>query len=238
MPHDPPKLLVVLPVFNEEASITSVIHPWFEALQSEVGDFVILAIDDGSVDKTPQLLARLRDELGPRLECRSRPNRGHGQTCIEGYREAIERGIPFVFQIDSDGQCDPAFFSSFWKLRQNHDVIYGMRKRKDGYRRMIASTILKWALRAGFGVRCPDANVPYRLMNVETCRAAIERIPCDFTLANIALAVELARQPSIREGRIPIIFRPRHGGEPSVPLSKFALRAMELFRQLRTMEKT
>jgi len=237
MSQDPPKLLVVLPVFNEEASITSVVYPWFEILESEVGDFVMLAIDDGSVDETPQLLARLSDELGPRFEFRSRPNRGHGQSCIEGYREAITREIPHVFQIDSDGQCDPAYFPDFWRLRNEFDVIYGIRDRKDGVRRVIASTILRCSLRLGFGVDCADANVPYRLMNARACQDAIMEIPHDFMLANIALAVGLKRRPAIREGGVPIVFQPRFGGEPSVPFSKFALRAVELFGQLRTMEK-
>jgi len=237
MHSEHPQLLVVLPVYNEEASIRAVVRPWFEILEKEVGDFLMLAIDDGSTDHTPHLLAGLAEEFGPRFEFRSRPNLGHGQTCMEGYREAVTRGIPHVFQIDSDGQCDPVFFPEFWKRRDQYDVIYGDRKRKDGVRRVVVSAILRQSLRFGFGVDCEDPNVPYRLMNTAACREVIAKIPPHFHLANIALAVELKRRPGIRHGMVPIVFRQRIGGEPSVPFSKFAVRALELFRQLRGMRK-
>ena len=57
----------------------------------------------------------LREQLGPRLEILDRENRGHGQSCLQGYRIARERGVPWVFQIDSDGQCDPRFFEGLWQ---------------------------------------------------------------------------------------------------------------------------
>jgi len=236
MPPPPPQLLVVLPVFNEEESIRAVVRPWFEALEKVVEDFVMLVIDDGSTDRTPHLLDALCAELGPRFEWRSRENRGHGQTCLEGYREAIAREIPSILQIDSDGQCDSAYFVEFWKLRDEYDVIYGRRTRQDGVRRVIASAILRLSLLLGFRVNCIDANVPYRLMDTRACRAAIDEIPPEFHLVNIALAVGLRRRKEIRQGVVPIIFRERIGGEPSVPFSKFAVRAFELFRQLRGAE--
>jgi dolichol-phosphate mannosyltransferase len=104
MMSDPsPQLLVVLPVFNEEASVRKVVEEWFAELDRVVGGFTLLAIDDGSTDGTLDCLKDLRAEFGARMEYVSRENRGHGQSCLEGYRVAIERGIPFVHQIDSAG---------------------------------------------------------------------------------------------------------------------------------------
>lgn len=123
-------------------------------------------------------------------------------------------------------------------MRHNFDVIYGRRDRQDGFRRVLASAILRLSLRVGFRTRCVDANVPYRLMRTEACRQVIEKIPDDFNLANVAVAVGLRRRRDIREGVVPIEFRERIGGEPSVPFWKFALRALELFRQLREMNRT
>lgn len=91
-----PQLLVVLPVYNEQAAIEAVVSQWFGMLDQQVDDFVMLVIDDGSEDSTMDLLERLCDDLGPRLEVRSRPNRGHGQTCVEGYREAVLRCVPYL----------------------------------------------------------------------------------------------------------------------------------------------
>lgn len=228
-----PDLLVVMPVFNEQASVESVIREWFATLQSVSPDFQLLVIDDGSTDYTARILGDLRNEFGERLEWMSRPNRGHGQTCLEGYLHALELGIPFILQIDSDGQSDPRHFGEFWERRHQFDVIYGKRMRGDGLQRVVASSILRIALKWLAKVDCVDANVPYRLMNTDACAESIRRVPENLSLANVGLSVILKKNPSIRHGEVSIHFPPRRGGEPSVPLSKFAAKAIELFTQLR-----
>lgn len=199
-----PELLVVMPAYNEQAAITQVVESWFAALDAVVENFVLRVIDDGSKDATRGILEDLQTKLGHRLEIHSRPNRGHGQTCLEGYRDAIGREIPFIFQIDSDGQCDPAYLSAFWDLRHHNDVIYGRRSREDGLVRFIASFTLRSLVRWIEGVPCVDPNVPYRLMRTAACAPAIQSIPATFDLANIALSVQLARQSGLREATVPI----------------------------------
>ena len=222
-----------MPVFNEQAALLSVAREWFAALQSAVGDFILLAINDGSTDGTLAVLDSLRMELGAKFEIVSRSNRGHGQSCIEGYEIALARGIPFILQIDSDGQSEPRHFQDFWNLKDQYGVIYGKRTRQDGVRRIVASGVLRVLLRLLVGVDCVDANVPYRLMNAAACETAIRAIPSDLCLANIALAVALRMDPSIRHGLVPITFPARRGGEPSVPFLKFAAKGVELFAQLK-----
>jgi glycosyltransferase involved in cell wall biosynthesis len=224
-----------MPAYNEEAAITPVVESWFAALDAVVGNFVLRVIDDGSKDRTRRILENLQPKFGHRLEIHSRPNRGHGQTCLEGYRESIERDIPFILQIDSDGQCDPVYLAAFWALRHDHDVIYGRRSREDGLVRFVASFTLRHLVRLLEGVKCVDPNVPYRLMRTAACAPAIASIPPTFDLANIALSVQLARQPGLREATVPIRFRERLGGEPSVPPQRFAGKAVELFRQLKAL---
>ncbi len=224
-----------MPVYNEQASVKKVVTEWFNEIGNWTEHFHFLIINDGSKDDTQSILERLRDKLGPQLEIIHRSNRGHGQSCLEGYRLAMERGIPYVFQLDSDGQCDPQYFFRFWRERERNDVIYGIRKRDDGFRRIVASFILRALLLLFCRVNCVDANVPYRLMRTSTCGPVISRISADFFLCNVALAVLLRRSPNIRHGKVRIRFRERYGGEPSVPLSKFATRASELIKQLRTI---
>jgi dolichol-phosphate mannosyltransferase len=231
-----PELMVVMPVYNERASVRKVVMEWFQEIETWTEHFVFLAIDDGSTDGTLKLLERLREQLGPRLEIVSRPNRGHGQSCLEGYRVAVERGVPHVLQIDSDGQCDPQYFFRLWRMREKHPVVYGVRvRRDDGLARYVASWVLRATLLVFGGVWCIDANVPYRLMLTSALRDKLGRIPPTFHLANVALAVLLRRDRSLAEGRVPIRFRARYGGEPSVKMSAFSNRAGELIRQLREL---
>ena len=231
-----PDLLVVMPVYNEQASVRKVAIEFFEEIENWTEKFVFLALDDGSTDNTPAVLERLRAQFGPRFEILRHANRGHGQTCLTGYRAAAARGITHVLQIDSDGQCDPQYFFRFWRLRDKADVIYGVRtKRDDGFRRVIASMVLRVFLTLGFRTLCLDANVPYRLMKTEKILPLVEKIGPEFNLANIGLAVALKRTPGIVHAHVPIHFRERYGGEPSVKLSLFGRKAMELYRNIRQM---
>jgi glycosyltransferase involved in cell wall biosynthesis len=228
--------MVVMPVYNEQASVRKVVLEFFQEIENWTESFVFLALDDGSNDDTPGVLARLRDQLGERFEVVRHSNQGHGQTCLAGYRLAAERRIPFILQIDSDGQCDPQYFFRFWRLRERLDVVYGLRaKRDDGLRRLFATMVLRAFLLFGFRAACWDANVPYRLMRTEVIRPFLDRIPRGFNLANIGLAVLLKRQSAIRHGYVPIHFRERYGGEPVVKLSLFGRKALELYRDIRSM---
>ena len=231
-----PELMLVMPVYNEQECIRKVVSEWFDEIEKWTENFVILVIDDGSTDNTLTLLQRLQSQLGSRLEVISRENRGHGQSCIQGYKLACERTIPFVMQIDSDGQCDTSYFHKLWRKRNTFPVIYGDRvKRDDGWRRVLASWILRFTVFFSTGAWCTDPNVPYRLMQTVHLSPVIESIPNDIFLANVALAVLLRKVPDLRHERIPIRFRERYAGEPSVRLNQFGNRAVELVRQLRNM---
>jgi len=237
-PIKPCELMVVIPVYNEQASIRKVMREWFEEISNWTSNFVFVVIDDGSTDDSPSVLHELQQQFGNKLEIILRSNRGHGQTCLQGYRLACERQVPFVLQLDSDGQCDPQYFFRFWRLRDKHDVIYGRRTRRDdGIRRIVASLVLKLVLLVETQVWCVDANVPYRLMRTAILPSLLPRIPESFFLTNVALAVLLRKTPGIRQAAIPIRFRERYGGEPSVRLSKFGNKASELIRQLKDLLK-
>jgi dolichol-phosphate mannosyltransferase len=231
-----PEIMLIMPVYNEQASVRKVVHEWFQEIENWTENFVFLAINDGSTDDTQIVLQRLQEQLGERLEIFNQSNKGHGQTCLAGYRQACERQIPYVFQIDSDGQCDPQYFFRFWRQREKFDVIYGKRiARDDGWRRVVASYILRATLILTAKANCVDANVPYRLMRTDHLQQLLDRIPNNFFLANVALAVLLRKDRSWRHGYVPIRFRERYGGEPSVALGKFGEKARQLTEQLRQL---
>src|SRR5271170_5756740 len=106
VPTPSPELVLVVPVYNEEDAIVPVLKEWRAELSRTVGEglYAILVVDDGSTDATPARLAALD---WPELRVHRHSNRGHGQSCLVGYIEAEKMGAPYVFQIDSDGQCDP-----------------------------------------------------------------------------------------------------------------------------------
>ena len=86
-------------------------------------------------------------------------------------------------------------------------------------------------------VWCEDANVPYRLMKSNLVADKLNMIPTGFFLSNVALSVLLKRDRSVRHGCIPIRFRERYGGEPSVELGRFGSKAAELIDQMASLPK-
>lgn len=226
-----PELAVVMPIYNEAANIGAVLREWFACLNSTAPDFVFFAINDGSTDTTASKLDALAVELGPRLRIVNKPNSGHGRTCREGYEMAAATAARWVFQIDSDGQCDPAFFKTIFGQRSPHDCVFGYRRtRDDGFGRLAITRsyrLLLWLLSGAF---MRDANVPYRLIRASALRAALRCVPADIDLQNIALTIALKRQSDLRWKDVPIHFRARQGGENSINYHKIAKMGVRFLR--------
>lgn len=232
MPESGELLYVVMPAYNECATVAAVVREWAQVFDALSLRWVLLALDDGSKDDTLAVLEALRAEL-PNLEVVAKPNSGHGQTCIEGYRLALARGADWVFQIDSDGQCDPRYFAALWRGREQHPVVFGRRRhRDDGEARRVISWMCTLATRAITGVAVHDPNVPYRLMRADVLSHAVVEFPGDFKLANVLLSVVLQKALAERLGFVEIGFRERAGGQPSVKWTQFAGEGVKLCREL------
>jgi glycosyltransferase involved in cell wall biosynthesis len=233
-----PNLITVIPVYNESANIESVVEEWVACLKAEVGEFQIILLNDGSKDNTGEVLARLAATHGDVLRVVNKANSGHGRTCRVGYDLALEAGAPWVFQIDSDGQCDPVHFHDFWTQRDSFDCIYGKRTvRDDGMGRVFVSfccRLLVWLV-AGTYIR--DPNVPYRLIRAKALRDALQMVPNDFDIQNVALSLALRKMGNVRWQFIPIHFRARRGGENSINYQKIIKMGFNMLRDLRRVRR-
>ena len=109
-------LYIVMPAYNEEANIESVISAWYPVLEGKGEGSRLVVADSGSVDKTHEILLSLKEKY-PKLEVLPDTLKQHGPKLIALYKYAIEKNADFIFQTDSDGQTDPAEFSAFWDLR-------------------------------------------------------------------------------------------------------------------------
>jgi len=231
----PVELLIVLPVYNEGSVVHKVLDEWLPQFDQCCPHYVVVAIDDGSTDETSAILRASSLKWGSKLEVIRQKNQGHGQTVLKGYQLAVERRIPWVFQLDSDGQCDPRYFARFWRARQGSDVVSAYRIwRHDGLTRIFVSAVLRWFILLASGTYCRDANVPFRLMRTEAIKPLLGKIPGTFSIANVALAV-LAKRAKLRHEHVPLVFRARKGGQASVPSLKFAAKAVDLYHNLKEL---
>lgn len=227
-------LYIVIPAYNEEATILSVINQWYPIVDRIGGDSRLVIVNDGSKDSTLSLVQQAT-VIRPRLVPLDKENGGHGAAVLFGYQYALEHGADYVFQTDSDGQTLPEEFQAFWEQRQDYDLIIGHRKgRQDGLSRVVVTKTLKAVIAACFGVSVRDANTPYRLMSAQTLRENIRLIPDGFNLSNVILTVVYTKK-RMRILYIPITFQPRQGGINSINLPKICkigAKALSDFRRI------
>jgi dolichol-phosphate mannosyltransferase len=232
------ELIAVMPVYNEGANITSVVTEWLNAFRHERIKDRLITVNDGSTDNTLSILQHLQAQSGDRLLVLDKPNSGHGRSCRVGYETALQSGAPWVFQIDSDGQCDPAFFRDFWAERKEADCVFGRRiSRGDGAVRRLIQAATRLLTMIATGRDLKDANVPYRLIKREALHKALQRVPSDFDMQNVALTFALKRDPSLRWAYVPIRFRARQGGINSINLSKIIKMGWQMLMEINRVGK-
>jgi len=149
-------LSVVVPVFNEEGNIPTLVERLYDALIPLGLSFEIIAIDDGSRDRSYELLA---------IEAARHPEfkvvglrRNFGQTAALMAGLDVATGEILVL-MDADLQNDPSDIPILIaKLSEGYDLVSGWRKdRKDASAtRIIPSQIANWIISALTGVRLHD----------------------------------------------------------------------------------
>ena len=122
------KYSIVLPVYNEQENLTSLFTRVNKALQSLKKDFEIIFINDGSHDKTKDILEDLHKKNNNIKIINFSRNFGH-QT-------AVTAGLDFasgeqVAILDADLQDPPEILPKFFtKLDEGYDVVYAIRKKR------------------------------------------------------------------------------------------------------------
>jgi glycosyltransferase involved in cell wall biosynthesis len=144
-----PYLSIVVPIYNEEDSIPTLYERLTYELDTLGHAYEIIAIDDGSKDRSFAILRELAHSDQRLHVVRFRRNFGQTAAFSAGFQRA--RG-EVVITIDADLQNDPADIGHLLqKLDEGYDVVSGWREdRKDAYwnRRLpsqIANGIISWS---------------------------------------------------------------------------------------------
>jgi glycosyltransferase involved in cell wall biosynthesis len=230
-------LYIVMPAYNEEACIESVVRSWYECLEKNGGEGSKLVVaDSGSSDRTHEILLKLGEEL-PKLEILKKSEKQHGPKLLALYGYAVENGADWIFQTDSDGQTMPSEFSGFWELRNRYDAVIGNRTvRGDGKYRAFVEKVVVILLKIYFGVDVPDANAPFRLMRTSLVGKYIDRFPKDYNIPNIIFTSYFAHYKeniTFRE----ITFKNRDTGKNSIDIGKIVKIGIKALRDFRMFKK-
>ena len=111
------RILTAIPVYNEEAHL--------EPVLAEVLRFAadVLVVDDGSTDRTPELLRKFPTVRVIRHE----RNRGYGAGLDSAFRYTVEQGFDGLVTIDCDGQHEPKRIPEIARDLDQFDVVSGSR---------------------------------------------------------------------------------------------------------------
>lgn len=119
----PGRALVVIPLFNEEATLAKVLAE----VRRAVPEADILVVDDGSTDGSG-LVLETEVARDPRLAVIRHPeNLGYGQALIDGFAHAAARGYDAVVTIDCDAQHEPRQIPLFLAALAEADIVSGSR---------------------------------------------------------------------------------------------------------------
>ncbi len=163
-----PELSVVIPVFNEEASV----GPLYAEIEKALVDFdyEVLFVDDGSTDKSFSVLTDIQQKAPNVRLIRFRRNFGQTAAMSAGFK--YSRG-KIIIPMDADGQNDPADIPKLVKkLDEGYDIVSGWRKeRKDNaVTRTLPSRIANWMIGKITGIRLHDYGCTLKAYKAESLK--------------------------------------------------------------------
>ncbi len=147
---------VVIPAYNEEENIPILYRKLKKVLDSLEDEYEIIIVDDGSEDRTPEILKDIAREDKSVKVIRFRRNYGQTAAMYAGFEHAKGN---VIITMDADLQNDPEDIPRLLeKMKEGYDIVSGWRKdRKDPFlSRKLPSRIANWIISKVTGVELHD----------------------------------------------------------------------------------
>ena len=147
---------LIIPAYNDEETVGRLIDDADTVLSELATDYEIVVVNDGSKDRTLDVLQG-RAEVNPHVRVINHPvNKGFGYTIRELY---LSGKMDFIFSLPGDYQYAPKELVKMAKGLDKHDFVIGLRlHRNDPPRRKFQSKIYNLMLRTFYGHKHKDVN--------------------------------------------------------------------------------
>lgn len=172
MSENKPKLCIVIPCYNEEEVLPITAPMFLDKINELIGlgliseESKILFVNDGSKDKTWEIIGNLSNTDDKFIGISQSRNRGHQAAVLAGLMEAKDE-FDITISIDCDGQDDiNAMNEMVTKYLEGYEVVYGVRSKRDTdtfFKRFTAESfykLLKW-----MGAEVVFNHADYRLIS-------------------------------------------------------------------------
>ena len=220
----PLKLLsVVIPARDEEGCVAATVEHLHLELRLNHVAHEIVVVDDGSTDRTWQILEELKGRIAELRPCRNEGPQGFGRAVVRGI-DAARGDAVVVMMADESDDCRDVV--RYWKLlNEGWDCVFGSRFVRGGatadypWLKLALNRCANLFIRLLFGIRLNDttnAFKAYRKAALDGCRP--------FLSPHFNLTVELPLKAIVRGYAwtvIPVTWRNRRTG-----IAKLNLREM------------
>ncbi|MGB6269121.1 MAG: glycosyltransferase family 2 protein [Olleya sp.] len=150
---------VVIPLLNEEESLTELHHWIANVMQSNGFSYELLFIDDGSTDQSWKSIQSLQEKDTNVKGIRFLKNFGKSQALHAGFAQAKGE---VIITMDADLQDNPEEIPELYNMitKQHFDLVSGWKKKRfdNKLTKNLPSKLFNWAARKTSGVKLNDFN--------------------------------------------------------------------------------
>lgn len=163
-------LSIVVPVYDEEESLSHFYDELVKVLKSQKIDYEIVFVDDGSKDKSLSILKDFEEKDKNVRVFSFRRNLGKAEALSLGFLKA--KG-DLIITLDADLQDQPSEIPNFLaKHREGFDVVCGWRKnRRDASKMKVISHLFNYILNKAFALTIHDYNCGMKLYTKEAAKS-------------------------------------------------------------------
>jgi glycosyltransferase involved in cell wall biosynthesis len=225
-------LSVFFPAYNEEANVENMIRQAQKVLPEIATEWEIIPVNDGSKDKTGEIIDRLAKSDSKIHPIHHEKNKGYGGAVISGYNAAK---YDFVFFTDGDLQFDLREITLLIEKLDEGDLILGFRKnRKDSWLRKLNAFLWGSLVKLLFGFKVRDVDCAFKMLK----RKVVDKVP--LTAGGAMVSTELlakAWKEKFRFVEVGVNHYPRTAGSQTGAKFSVILRAFkELFKLYRKLK--
>ena len=160
-------LSIVIPVYNEEESLELLYNSIINNLENTNLNFEIIFIDDGSLDKSWNVIKTISKKKTNISSIKFRKNYGKSDALDAGFKAS---NGTYVLTMDADLQDDPNEIYPLFKMinQDNYDLVSGWKKkRNDPLSKIIPSKFFNLVTRIFSGIKLNDFNCGIKIYKKE-----------------------------------------------------------------------
>ena len=219
-------LSVVIPARDEEACIGSTVEHLHAELSAHNVPHEIIVVDDGSSDRTWEIINEIKTRIPILTTVQSPPPHGFGRAIIAGLDKMQGDAVVLMMADESDDSRDVV---RYWeKLQQGYDCVFGSRFIKGGCAidypklKLVLNRCANLFLKLLFNISLNDttnAFKAYRREVIAGCRPLIS--------PHFNITAELPLKAIVRGyswTSIPITYRSRRTGKPKLKIKEMGSR--------------